>query len=743
MTAELVDRIGRLLSSAQPAVTGTKLLLPPDCPRVDVDDFGQITAPLTAARLRELLQLAIPAPYGKGEETLLDPDVRDTWQIPGSLVTVDWDGRLPMVLDEARTALGLPPGCTLRAEYQSLLIYEKGQFFLTHQDSQKSDDMVASLVVMLPSNATGGELVVQDTNSDTSYAPSRAGTSLAVFYADRPHEVRPVTRGHRIVLTYTLSVAGSTVAPASSSPAVDEVTRLLGEYFTRPEDDATPHGRPPTRFAYLLDHEYPTRGLTLDRLKGADAEAAATLIAAAQRLDCETVLAVTDVHETRDEYDPDGEPLDHDVTATHIVREDGPVEETTLDLTGYTAEGLPTRRLRPYADEYEGYMGNYGNTVDRWYRRVAILIWPRRLSFALRCETDPVAAMRGALVGLVDDREQTLADIREALPAWPVDVYRDQTRSDDGTAALLTMTLVVAANVDDADVAAALLRPFAVQQLRAEAVDALVALGDRYGDAWLRGCLRGWASESRERPWYRADDEWITRVPDLVHAAPDGSVPAIELPRLGWARLRQRLDDRARAAVTRVAREHLALLGNPLAAVLSVAPDALRAEILESCCRDDLLDVCIVATDAAHVAGTPAEAGIGELASFAVGRLQAFLDSPQRAEDDWAIRVTASCPCELCARLTSFLADATMRTLEWPLATDGRRHLHAEIDRLDLPVTHTTRRSGRPYTLVLAKTRGLFDREAADRRRARSDLDRLKSRWGSPDARAGVRLNPS
>ena len=41
--------------------------------------------------------------------------------------------------------------------------------------------------------------------------------------------------------------------------------------------------------------------------------------------------------------------------------------------------------------------------------------------------------------------------------------------------------------------------------------------------------------------------------------------------------------------------------------------------------------------------------------------------------------------------------------------------MHGIIDGDELPVTHTTRRSGRPYTLVLVKTRALFDREKEGR----------------------------
>jgi hypothetical protein len=31
--------------------------------------------------------------------------------------------------------------------------------------------------------------------------------------------------------------------------------------------------------------------------------------------------------------------------------------------------------LEPHSPEYEGYMGNYGNTMDRWYHRVTIVVW--------------------------------------------------------------------------------------------------------------------------------------------------------------------------------------------------------------------------------------------------------------------------------------------------------------------------------------------------------------------------------
>ena len=68
--------------------------------------------------------------------------MRDTWEITPDLVTLDgpaWEATLGAVLDGVRDELGLPPTTKLRAELHAMLVYDKGQFFLPHQDSEKDD----------------------------------------------------------------------------------------------------------------------------------------------------------------------------------------------------------------------------------------------------------------------------------------------------------------------------------------------------------------------------------------------------------------------------------------------------------------------------------------------------------------------------------------------------------------------------------------------------------------------------
>ena len=53
----------------------------------------------------------------------------------------------------------------------------------------------------------------------------------------------------------------------------------------------------------------------------------------------------------------------------------------------------PSAALTPYDSEYTGYMGNYSNTMDRWYRRAAVVVWPRQHAFAARAQASPSWAL--------------------------------------------------------------------------------------------------------------------------------------------------------------------------------------------------------------------------------------------------------------------------------------------------------------------------------------------------------------
>ena len=55
-------------------------------PAIDVDGVGRIAFPILPAQAERLVAIAEAAPYGRGEETVVDRDVRRTWQVDSAKV---------------------------------------------------------------------------------------------------------------------------------------------------------------------------------------------------------------------------------------------------------------------------------------------------------------------------------------------------------------------------------------------------------------------------------------------------------------------------------------------------------------------------------------------------------------------------------------------------------------------------------------------------------------------------------
>jgi len=186
--------------------------------------------------------------------------------------------------------------------------------------------------------------------------------------------------------------------------------------------------------------------------------------------------------------------------------------------------------------------------------------------------------------------------------------------------------------------------------------------------------------------------------------------------------------------------EKLGDLGTPLASVLAAAAaigaagtrDTVLGYVRNQGDAVTALEISALRAAAADLPrdGAGGEAGFGDLAADCAIRLRGRLARPQRGSGDWSIEVPAGgCTCELCNALRAFLEDKNRRTFQWPLAKERRQHVHSRIDAAELPVTHVTRRQGRPYTLVLTKTDALFVGEQEARTRDETDLEWLAAVW--------------
>jgi hypothetical protein len=665
--------------------------------------------------------------------------------------------------------LGLPWNCELDIDFHSMLVYETGQFFVTHQDSEKDDSMIGTLVVTLPSAYTGGDLLIGQGEEWKAYKGSKTAHTLVAFYADRQHEVLPVKSGYRVTLTYNLLMRGDTSGHATGDDAtIAELAHCLTEHFNTPGHRYYgSDGKPPNRLVYLLDHEYTPRGLSWSRLKAPDAGRCDLLRTAADKAGCEVILALADVKETHSAYDADeyyergrysryrdwddnderesgsGEYViedlvDSEVQLTRWLGPDGKrAEDVSLHVWSHeVCASTPSGDLKPYASEYEGNMGNYGNTLDRWYKRGTLIVWPRDQAFANRAEVSPAWAMDElAARARSGNPGEALAAARTLESFW-------ETAARSGQTQLLPKTLQVAIALGDAGTARMLLGPFQVESLLPGHAAALAELAARYGTDWAGTLLGAWFGDRRSWVYLPGRRDWVLSLPALSVALIAEGTAGTEAAHLlvgeAWRWLRGEVSTGVASRGPSQREQYLTELGQPLTAVLvaaSRAGESARVEEITDFARQqphEVIPLLLAALrDAAQLApDIQQQAGFGDLARGCAARLRVLLGRPRRADDDWSIQLPpGGCTCDLCPTLKAFLAASARHTYEWPLATGSRQHIHSQIDAAELPVTHVTRRTGRPYTLVLTKTQRLFDAEREAHARDEGALQWLVAEW--------------
>jgi len=240
-------------------VSGTTEIL---APRLEVDGVGLVALPLLPMQAEQLVAIAERAPYGRGENTLVDTDIRRTWQIGADRVRIGgkhWARTIEAIL--ARVAEGLGVAEPITAELYKLLVYDHGSFFVSHRDTEKVPGMFATLVLVLPSMSTGGELIVRHKGREVRLDlrcedPSEA--AFAAFYADCVHEVLPVTAGCRLTLVYSVLRKGKGPVPEPPSYEGEQAkaAALLQAWAAgkQSSDDGSPE-----KLIYPLEHAYASR----------------------------------------------------------------------------------------------------------------------------------------------------------------------------------------------------------------------------------------------------------------------------------------------------------------------------------------------------------------------------------------------------------------------------------------------------------------------------------------------------
>ncbi|KAH8824969.1 hypothetical protein DL96DRAFT_1817580 [Flagelloscypha sp. PMI_526] len=241
--------------------------------------FVHLAEGISVSALDELAKTCEPATFGKGGEDVLDEAYRKAGKLDNTRFAPLFDVSNTGVLAAAISGLGRDPDERVHAELYKLNVYGEGSFFRPHKDTPRNEKMFGSLVVVFPTVHEGGELALNHGDRKMSFDSSQLlkehegenKIAWISFFSDVEHEVLPVTRGHRVTLTYNLYDVEP--HPQLSIPSSEKVATLKSHLQTLLDNPTfLPEGG---LLGFGLNFSYPVSSNTpynnfLDHLKGSD-----------------------------------------------------------------------------------------------------------------------------------------------------------------------------------------------------------------------------------------------------------------------------------------------------------------------------------------------------------------------------------------------------------------------------------------------------------------------------------------
>lgn len=693
----------------------------PIFPGITVEGVGDVPLPVPEETARKLCHAATQAPYGLGEETVMDPSVRKAWQLePSSLkiLNPEWQSYLSGILQEVQCQLGIQQ--EIQASLYKMLVYESGSFFKPHRDTEKEDGMFATLVIGLPSYHEGGELRVEHDGAMENISfggeEKRYHFHYAAFYADCRHEVRPVLEGYRVCLVYNLSLRDALFQP--QAPDFYGPKQALRSSLPAL---MTEEGR--EKLIVPLKHQYTQAGVHPRSLKGADRTRLA-LLTLYQSGAADESTVEHGYYGRRFRYDH-SDSDDEDAEFEEILEEELTLqawwshsgESVNIDTMHFNLSELLTE------GDYEDFAreqhvleatGNEGVTLERWYHHAVVVLWPRQSSFRL-------LAAEGQHVGLPaleqyiqqhtdpsrdDGCLKFAAAVIEHWDPLPPNSYR----KDDS---LCERMLEILWQLKSEELSSLFIKevlPFTCIGVEGEELSQLAEL---HGWSPLVDALQTFASTPKR------ETKGASLLP-VVHIASRLCFPPRKSKRKHKNVCRtmmrslfetlQSWDENPGPTYRWNPKDNQSIFAHFFGGVWTLGDTELHEEFLYHALAYptiyNLHDVLLPSIQLLSPLATKNHADnriFQELLEYCIQRLEGLTRETVPEPTNWAQEVKLYCSCIDCKELQAFLEDPVKQVHHFKVAKDRRRHLKHVMDGCD--VDHVTEEKGRPFTLVCTKNR--------------------------------------
>ena len=759
LTKQLSEILQSLQSPGDFYSTGTLEIFPP-C--LEVNQVGRISLPLLPVQAEQLVEVADRAPYGKGYATLVDTEVRRTWQIDAGKVSLGgkyWQKNLADIVNHVKLGLGV--NCDVSAELYKLLVYDAGSFFIPHRDTEKTDGMFATLIIVLPSDYSGGELLVRHQQQEVTLdlcSQEPEEISFAAFYADCVHEVLPVTDGCRLTLVYNLIRTDKKTPlpiPPDYRQAQQKVAVLLNNWVQSLNAE-TNEGATPDKLIYLLEHEYSIAELKFDALKNMDAASADVLISAAEQADCDLYLALVSIEESGsaehigggyynrwgndDEDDFEiGEVFDHSETISEWRSPDG--SQPALPNLPFEAEEFcPPEafdRMEPDDIEFQEATGNEGASFERMYHCAALVLWPQTRYLAIINQSGLAAA---------------LPVLNDLCQQWENN-KNEGTKQDAHTLASYILR-------DWLPQHCAQSKGYGSSDYTPDFLNCMCRLGNiaLINRVWLIIAEKGiykkqdslaLAQASGLLPWSDVVDYATDAI--TVSAATAQEACAALLSNL--CSKREQGDDRLQQLSAAAQALFEALLGDTKRFPELPPWQQQRLALTASDVADIVVSFSMIDTDIAEktldymfawpimygmdtvllpaalqiAASTVSDelSAVVRLRQVVIIHLQTRLAEQLEPPANWSRDIANTCSCKDCRELNQFLINADQAQWRFKAAESRRNHVQHVIDMNKSDVDFVTEKKSRPYSLVCTKNQASYQRRVEQSKRDQDALTRL------------------
>ncbi|MGB7414552.1 MAG: 2OG-Fe(II) oxygenase [Thermosynechococcaceae cyanobacterium] len=735
-------------------------------PHLEVEGVGPIALPLLPAQAEQLVSVAEQAPYGRGEDTIIDPAVRRTWQINADQIQIEgkhWQKDLESIVSSVAKGLGVNNG--VKAELYKLLVYDEGCFFVDHRDTEKVNRMFATLVIVLPSLYSGGELLVRHLEDEVRLdlcCLDLSEVSFAAFYADCVHEVLPITSGCRLTLVYNLLRRGKGQLPEPPNYEAEQanVAELLQQWIL---DKELPNDTSPEKLIYPLEHAYTPAALAFDALKGADQAISSVLVPAAKQAECDIHLALVTIEESGDaeytgyygsrrrrkywsDYDDDdedpsnfeiGDVYDRSTTLTDWRRPDG--KATTLGTSPFhDTELCPPDSfdgLEPDELYFQEAAGNEGASFERTYRRAALILWPK----ARRLAVFNQAGLSVTLPFLDEQIQQWLESGEESDSSLWQEAHelaghmiRSWSREGAYSAKLghTSQMLILLSQLQDIDLISTFLTEISAagiydQRDNKALIQAIKLLSSLQITELIENIISQNVFDSLS-----ACGELLARTVEMAK----GFASTVDLHPAATALVDGLPGAPSRHAKASPWRHHQPVQSDFVVDFLTalVQIDMTLADqaveyMLAFPKTYDLDSVIIPAVLALTKRKSHRNNGaIQRLQAASLSHLGNRIAEPLEKPQDWTRDHTLTCNCAHCGELSLFLSAPDRQNWTFKASENSRRHVESSIRQSRCDLDFRTEKQGRPYSLICTKNQASYKRRAQQRKQDLEYISQLE-----------------